>query len=58
LLFHLRRGDYSRWFSEIIKDQTLAEEARRAELSMSPEDSRRLILVCIHERYTAPASAE
>jgi hydroxymethylpyrimidine pyrophosphatase-like HAD family hydrolase len=29
--YHLKRGDYSRWISEAIKDEELAAEAREAE---------------------------
>jgi haloacid dehalogenase-like hydrolase/CobQ/CobB/MinD/ParA nucleotide binding domain len=59
-LFHLRRGDYSRWFTDIIKDSELAQEARKVERadSISPEKSRKLILDAIEQRYTAPAEAE
>jgi hypothetical protein len=28
-LYHLRRGDYARWFAEAIKDDDLAELARQ-----------------------------
>jgi energy-coupling factor transporter ATP-binding protein EcfA2 len=56
---HLRRGDYSRWMAEAIKDPVLAEAVREVEqqTSLSPEDSRRLIAQAIEERYTLPASA-
>ncbi|WP_243713820.1 hypothetical protein [Nostoc sp. 106C] len=30
-LFHLQRGDYSRWFREAIKDESLAEEVEKIE---------------------------
>jgi hydroxymethylpyrimidine pyrophosphatase-like HAD family hydrolase len=55
--YHLREGDYSRWFREIVKDETLASEAVRIEglTDISPAESRRLIKAAINERYTAPA---
>ena len=59
-LYHLRRGDYSRWFGERIKDPDLAEEAARVERngSLSAEKSRELIRNAIEQRYTAPASLQ
>lgn len=56
-LYHLRRGDYSRWFREAIKDETLAEEAERIESrrDLSAVDSRRLIRGVIERHYTIPA---
>ncbi len=55
-LFHLRRGDYSRWLREAIGDANLADEAERVErdVSLSPNDSRERISRAITERYTAP----
>ena len=54
---HLRQGDYSRWFAEIIKDDALADEARAIERdeTLSPEQSRKRIEEAISRRYTAPA---
>jgi hypothetical protein len=56
-IYHLRQGDYSRWFQDCIKDQTLAEEARRVEVmaDISPQESRDLIRKVIEEHYTLPA---
>jgi HAD superfamily hydrolase (TIGR01484 family) len=56
-LHHLRRGDYSKWFKEAIKDKKLAAEAADVERdeSISPERSRRRILEAIDQRYTLPA---
>jgi HAD superfamily hydrolase (TIGR01484 family) len=58
-LYHLRQGDYSRWFREAIKDDDLGEEAERIERDEgnSAEESRRRIAELIEERYTLPASA-
>jgi hypothetical protein len=44
-MFHLRRGDYSRWFNDVIKDKELAQKAEKAEQndSTSARDSRELI---------------
>jgi hypothetical protein len=56
-LYHLRRGDYSRWFREAIKDQALASKAEDTERSadVSPEESRRQIRKSIESLYTAAA---
>ena len=39
-LFHLRRGDYTRWFRDAIKDNDLAEEVESLETSEDPMQSR------------------
>ncbi|HEX7045183.1 MAG TPA: HAD family hydrolase [Burkholderiales bacterium] len=56
-MFHLRRGDYSRWFGAAIKDDALAAAARRIErmADASPAETRRLIRQQIEKRYSAPA---
>jgi len=58
-LYHLRRGDYSRWFREGIKDEELAREAEGIEQdqSLSPQESRERIRAAIDKRYTLPAGA-
>ncbi len=54
--YHLREGDYSQWFRDVIKDEALALEALRIEglTELSAAHSRRLIKAAIDERYTAP----
>jgi HAD superfamily hydrolase (TIGR01484 family) len=56
-LYHLRRGDYSRWFQESVRDRYLADQARRVEqrLDLDPTETRRLIRGLIEGRYTLPA---
>lgn len=55
---HLRRGDYSAWFRDHIKDEALAEEtaAVEADRKLSADDSRARIAEAVRRRYTAPAS--
>jgi hypothetical protein len=55
-LFHLRRGDYSRWFREAVKDSYLADHAERIEQrkDLGPRESRDLIRSFIEARYTLP----
>lgn len=59
-LHHLRRGDYSRWFLEGIKDADLAAEARRIEgqRDLSARESRQAIRDIIERRYTGAARSE
>jgi hypothetical protein len=56
-LYHLQRGDYSRWFRDAIKDDTLAEETETIERApqVSPQESRARIKAAIEERYTLPS---
>ncbi len=54
--YHLKRGDFSRWFRLSIKDEVLASYAERSErMDIPPHESRTLIKKAIEERYTAPA---
>jgi hypothetical protein len=52
-LFHLKRGDYTAWFRDDIKDEALAEEARRIESSKDAAASREEIATAIKRRYAA-----
>jgi hydroxymethylpyrimidine pyrophosphatase-like HAD family hydrolase len=58
-LYHLRRGDYSQWFSTSIKDEALAAEAKRVEElpEVSPQESRALIKAAIEHHYTLPSTS-
>jgi hypothetical protein len=55
-LYHLRRGDVSRWFREIIQDEALASEADRAHAmaNAAANETRELIRHAAEERYTVP----
>jgi HAD superfamily hydrolase (TIGR01484 family) len=52
-LFHLKRGDYTAWFRDDIKDEALASEARRIESIEDAADSREEIAMAIKRRYAA-----
>jgi HAD superfamily hydrolase (TIGR01484 family) len=56
-LHHLHQNDYSRWFREAIKDNSLAEEVEEIEKNAngSANESREAIKAAIEERYTLPA---
>jgi HAD superfamily hydrolase (TIGR01484 family) len=56
-LYHLRRGEYSHWFREVIKDADLAAETEGIErMPDAPAgETRALIRGAIEKRYTAPA---
>jgi len=55
-LFHLRRGDYSRWLRYAVKDPYLADQAERIEQrdDLQPGETRNLIRSFIEGRYTLP----
>lgn len=56
-LFHLQRGDYSRWFRDAIDDEELADEAARVEREHGKDAtaSRHAMRDLVNRRYTAPA---
>lgn len=56
-MHHLRRGDYSRWFRDAIKNPELAAEASVIEQApgADPAGSRAAIRAAVEQRYTQPA---
>jgi hypothetical protein len=57
-LYHLQRGDYSRWFGDAIKDEDLAAAAAaiEAQAELTPAESRQRIKEAIEQRYTLSAT--
>ncbi|HSY20568.1 MAG TPA: HAD-IIB family hydrolase [Polyangiaceae bacterium] len=55
--YHLRRGDYSHWMNDAVKDPDLADEVRRIEAQpdTAPNESRAHVREAILKRYTLPA---
>jgi hypothetical protein len=55
-VYHLRRGDYSRWFRHSIKDRELADAAQSVErrADLVPWQTRQMIRELINIRYTLP----
>jgi hypothetical protein len=53
-MYHLKRGDYSRWVQEVIGDSELAKEIGEVEQvqGISPKASREKIRSAIEARYT------
>ena len=52
-VYHLKRGDYARWFRDKIQDQELTavtEQLQRAD-DVSPQDSRQRVLEMIRKLY-------
>lgn len=56
--YHLHEGDYSRWFRDAIKDDTLAAAAELIEKlpETSPQETRKMIRAAVERVYTVPAS--
>lgn len=53
--FHLKNGDISRWFREVIKDHELAREAELMERDdVAAAESRKYIRAQIEQRYIVP----
>ena len=54
---HLRAGDYSAWFRDVIRDEELAREAAgiEADTSFNASQSRLRIRNAVKRRYAAPA---
>lgn len=55
-LYHLRRGDYSRWFRSAVKDAYLADQVERIEQreELRTAETRNMIRSLIEARYTLP----
>ena len=55
--FHLKRGDYSRWFRGALKDPELADQiaAIEKEPDIPDIETRKRIKEAVLEKYTAPA---
>ncbi len=52
--YHLKRGDYSKWFRQALKDEDLARAIESMASSLSARESRAFVRTKIEERYTAP----
>jgi hypothetical protein len=53
--WHRRRGDYSQWLRNSVKDADLAAEVATIEQSgADPVEARREICAAVERRYTAP----
>jgi hypothetical protein len=56
-VYHLKRGDYSRWFSSVIKHRALASEVEQIEQThnLSPAESRTAVKAAIEKHFTGAA---
>ena len=57
--FHFGRGDYSRWFRDVIKDPELAAAAAAVERDrfLSRDNALAALRAAVESRYTLPAEA-
>jgi hydroxymethylpyrimidine pyrophosphatase-like HAD family hydrolase len=57
--YHFRRGDYSSWFRDVIKDTELATEAEAVERDhfLSRGAAHTALRAAVERRYTLPADA-
>lgn len=57
-MYHLHRGDYSRWLRDAIKDDAIAGQVALIEATphVDPAKSRSLVKNAIEEQYTLPAT--
>jgi HAD superfamily hydrolase (TIGR01484 family) len=57
-MYHLARGDYSKWFSDSIKDESLAKDVDEivALVNVSETERKQLVLEAIQRRYTLPST--
>ncbi len=53
-LYHLRRGDYSQWMRDAIKDNQMAEEIASIERAphMSATETRTAVIDAVNRRYS------
>ena len=49
--FHLRRGDFERWFTDIIRDKTLSSRTAKISRDMNDEELRVMVLNVAEKRY-------
>lgn len=56
-VYHLKRGDYSGWFSNVIKNRALASEVEQIEETpnLSPAETRASVKAAIEKHFTGAA---
>jgi hypothetical protein len=55
-VYHLERGDYSRWFRTAIKDDLLASDVQGVEQAKLPaNESRKAVRAAVEKHYTGAA---
>ena len=57
--FHRKKGDYSEWIRDQIKDNQLADDLAEIEANSAadPKDTRAAVRAAIEARYTLPSDA-